>query len=135
MKNKDFNRRVRNLGNRERRYVIKETNKVSPDECNNLMYTIELYDSYISCSHSHPFVDDKKLWDLYCELHLCTWFGCPYLKRYPVLILDEGKMVNRYLCSNNQKVFRKCDRNSVMKFKKLVMSESLYAIRETVYDN
>ena len=29
MKNKDFNRKTRNLGNIERRHVIKETNNVS----------------------------------------------------------------------------------------------------------
>lgn len=135
MKNKNFNRKARNLGNRERRHVIKETNKVSLDDYNNLKYTIELYDSYISCSHSHPIVDDEKLWNLYCELHLCTWFGCPYLKRYPILILDEGRTVNRFLCLSKEAVFQKCDRKSLMKFKKLVMSESLYAIRETAYDN
>lgn len=134
MKNKDFNRKARNLGNRERRHVIKETNNVSLNDCNNLMYTIELYDIYISCSRIHPFADGEKLRDLYCELHLCTWFGCPYLKRYPILILDERKTENRYICSRKQEVFRKCDGNSLMNFKELVINENLCAISETACD-
>ena len=83
----------------------------------------EMYGESIKYRNFFNRFRNKHVWRSYCELHLCTFWGCPYLKSYPIMLLEGGKKVKLYFCSRKKTTFKKSDNEALSKFKKIVRSE------------